>query len=383
MSASGLGDNGLPSALKARLEELQQANGELVHIAALKEEFLDAINHQLRTPVTAIVECAELIRDGALGPIAPQHQPLVQTLVDNAARLSRLVEEALDLSLLRSGRRQLVRAPADLAALLARVQASRQGRAGRGCTIRFSCGALPPVYLDAAAIEEVMERLLHNALRHAPPASEILVQATAQDGWADVSVHDHGVELPPDRLPRLFEPFSHVQDAQAPGQHGSGLGLAFCRQVIERHRGTIRVVSDHGRGTTVTFSIPLATSRFLFEEACTLAREEAGEGGAFGLLLVALDKPRVLGGAPEDIESFLRLRTARGDRFAWLEDQVLAVLAVTDRVGFDTMRARLTVILREARYGVRVGGVMYPEDGRMPSELVEAARKRLEPVTAA
>lgn len=371
---------GRPGPLNEKVAALERANHELQRLAALKEEFLEVINHQLRTPVTAIVECAELIRDGAIGPIATEHQPFVQTLAENATRLARLVEEVLDLSLLKSGRRRLERSPADLATLLARCSMTWQARL-HDRVVRLTCGTLPPVYMDTTAIEEVMDHLLRNAARHAPPSGEILIQGRARDGEVEVSVH-HGGGLPREHLHKLFEPFTHIQDTQAPGLHGSGLGLAFCRQVIERHRGTIRMESreEHG-GTTVTFSLPLATPQFLVEEAWALTKEDAEyESGQFGVLLV------VPASASDDVatltraEQCLRRATYRGDRFVRPDERTVAILGVSDRAGLEAMRARLCGVLRDARCAVRLGVAGYPEDGRTPSDVLEAARQRLQPV---
>ncbi len=366
--------------LREQIAELERVNAELNQLAALKDEFLETINHQLRTPVTAVVESVELMRDGVLGPLTEQQQAFVRTIDENVTRLACLIEEVVDLALLKSGRRPLERQPGDLAALLRRTQASWQAMT-QTCTVRMSCAELPPVYMDAQAIQEVMDHLLRNALRHAPKPSEIAIEAHARDGVAEVSVRDQGPGLSREQLTRLFEPFSHVHTPEAPGSQGSGLGLAFCRQVIERHRGAIRAESSQGHGTTFTFSLPVASASFQFEEACRRAQEDAEyEHGQFGILL-ASPAPAGLATMSADelmrhAETVLRRQTHHGDQFVWLDELAFVIVAVADQAGMDAMGGRLQAILREAQLYVHLASAVYPIDGKTPQQLLQGARRQ-------
>ena len=366
--------------LREQIVELERLNTELSQLSTMKDDFLETINHQLRTPVTSIRECIGLMRDGTLGPISDEQQPFVRTMEGNAQKLVSLIEEALDLSLLKSGRRPLQRHPDDLTALLRQIRDSWQAMTP-SCTIQFSCATLPPVYMDAKAIHEVMDHLLRNALRHAPKESEIFIEARAHSGAVEVSVRDQGPGISREQLARLFQPFSHIQRPEAPGSQGSGLGLAFCRQVIERHRGSIRTESSEGQGTTFTFSLPIATERFLFEETCHRAQEEAGyEEGQFGLLMmVPADAQLTLPAAKEMIrrtELMLRRHTHRGDQFVWLDDLTFVIVAVTNHAGLEAMSRRLREILRSSQLNVHLASAVFPLDGETPERLLEVARSR-------
>ena len=160
--------------LREHIVELQRVNAEFDQLAHLKDDFLMTINHQLRTPLTALTESIELLRDGSVGPLRGEQQGLVAVMDKNAQQLSALIAGILELSLLKSGRRPLHRQPADLAALLRQSQGNWQASAP-GYAIRLVCDELPPVYMDPPAIQEVVDHVLHNALRHAPERSEILV----------------------------------------------------------------------------------------------------------------------------------------------------------------------------------------------------------------
>ena len=354
--------------------QLQGAGAELETMAGLKDDFLISINHQLRTPLTTMIGGITLLRDGVMGPMTDDQRAIVTMLGDNTQRLHHLVEEALGLSLLKTGRRPLSREAGDLAAVLRERHAHWQPLAGARA-IRLECGELPPVYLDRVAIGQVMDHLLHNALRHAPESSEILVRAQARDREVDVLVRDRGRGLSPEQTKRLMEPFTHLHTPEAPGSQGGGLGLAFCRQVIERHRGAIRAESAEGQGTTIRFTLPGVSPGFLLTEACLSAREDAeGEAGEYGLLLVA---PRDRGTLVlRRAEELLRRSTHSGDRFVTLDEQTLLIIAVTDESGMTAMLDRLRAVLAAERLDVRLSAAMSPRDGVTPEALLEAVRRR-------
>ncbi len=365
--------------LREHIVELQRVNAQLDQLVNLKEDFLATINHQLRTPLTAIMEGLNLLSDGTTGALTEDQRALLRTVEGNAAALRRLVEQALDFSMLNSDRRSLKRQPSDLAALLQDIRASWQA-VERSRTIRVACGALPPVYMDPGAIHDVLDHLLRNALRHAPERSEVVVEAATQDGMAEVSVRDEGPGLSDEQLARLFQPFVHLQTPDSPGSEGSGLGLAFCRQLIERHRGTIRAESSGAHGTRVIFTLPVASMRFLMEEALRCAQDDAArEHGQVGLLMVTAPVAANAGASDEAVvrqaEAILRRNTHRGDRFIWIDASTVAIVAVTDGPGLHAMASRLQLVLDEARLPVVMTSARCPADGETIERLVDAARR--------
>ena len=195
--------------LGEQIVELERVNAELDQLANLKDDFLATINHQLRTPVTAVLECVELVRDGALGPLTEDQETFVRTMDQNVMQLANLVEEVLDLSLLKSGQRVLQRQRANLADILRRSQESWQAVAP-ACTIQLTCPELPLVYIDPKAIQQVMDHLLRNALRHAPKRSEVAMTAALHDGLVEITIQDHGPGMNAEQLAKLFQPFTHV-----------------------------------------------------------------------------------------------------------------------------------------------------------------------------
>ncbi|MBI4598506.1 MAG: HAMP domain-containing histidine kinase [Candidatus Omnitrophica bacterium] len=362
--------------LREQLEEQEQANQELSELATLKDEFLEIMNHQLRTPVTAMRECIELFRDGVLGSLTQEQGSFVRVLDQNMASLSDLVEEVLDLSLLKSGRRLLQRQPSDLSALLHGC-AARWAELAKPTRLIVSADGLPAAYMDPTAIAEVVNHLLRNAIRHAPKGTEVGIHAAAKGEQVEVAVQDRGAGLSAEQAAKVFEPFSHVHTPDSPGSQGSGLGLAFCKQVIERHHGTITVDSAVGDGTTVTFTVPQAVPQVLLAEACREAQADAeAESGRFGLLLAVPASPEVSPELMRQAEAVIKQRTHRGDWFITFDDGTFAVVAVADPAGCRAMLQRLRGVARQAGAAVRLAGAVFPDDGRTPQALLLAARQQ-------
>lgn len=366
---------------KARLRdhvvELQRVNAEMDQLAHVKDDFLATVNHQLRTPLTSIVEGLELFRDSAAGPLTSDQMAMVQMMSRNGGRLVSLVDDILDLIMLRSGRRPLNRCATDLAPVLQRAKTMWQPMSSTR-TVTVACDGLPQVYMDPQAVGEVLDHLLRNALRHAPEHSDVLLTAQVKDGGVEVVVTDRGPGMSPEQLKQLFVPFTHIQTPDSPGSEGNGLGLAFCRQVIERHRGTIRAASAQGRGMTIAFTLPVATPQFLLEEACTVSAETAAlEAGQYALVLV------VPGASPSAAElmdraaDVLRRNTHRNDLFIRMDDGTLAIVAVTDQPGLEAMLQRVQRVAADANLGVRFGAAQAPHQGTSAGQLLAAVRRSL------
>jgi signal transduction histidine kinase len=372
----------LQRRLRIQSLELQHVTEELQQALHLKDDFLSTVNHQFRTPLTAMLEGIELLQDGAVGPVSEEQRSLLDTISSSTRRLTALTEDLLALGHLKSGRHTLQREPAELDALLLRTASTWQPLSD-GRMLRVQAGPLPRVYMDAEAIGRVLDHLVRNALRHAPERSEVSVCAEAHDGQVEICVRDRGPGLSPAQLEQLFQPFAHVHTPQAPGAEGSGLGLAYCAQIIGQHRGTIRADSSPGDGMAVTLTLPVASEAFLLEEACRLAQEEAeAEEGSFALLLAAPAAAPAGAGEPAEarrrLDSVLQCHTHRGDRFVPLAGVGLAIVAVTDERGLQAMAGRLRSVLARAGLEVLLGAALAPVDGCSGQELLEIARQRLE-----
>lgn len=369
-------------AQQAELQQMQRDFEELLH---LKDDFLATVSHQLRTPLTSVVEGIELFRDGVGGSMSAEQSTLVRMMDENAKKLVLLINDILDLQMLKSGRRLLQRRPADLAGVLRHVAQAWQ-RPVESRAVRVSCPVLPEVFMDAEAVRDVVDQLVRNALRHAPERSEVLLEARLQGTVVEVAVQDAGPGMSAQQVAQLFQPFVHIQTPHAPGSEGNGLGLAFCRQTIERHRGSIWAQSGQGQGMRVMFTLPVVTEAFLLEEACRSAKEDSEyEQGAYALLLISPGPSSAADASVlQRLEVLLQRNTHRGDRFTRLSGaRELAIVAVTDPAGLDAMQKRLRAVVEQSGLAVEMAAALWPFDGDSAEALLAAARRRLHAAPAA
>ncbi|WIG95725.1 PAS domain S-box protein [Myxococcus sp. SDU36] len=232
---------------KARLfQELREA-------LRLREEFMSAAAHELKTPVTAIQTWAQLLlRKGSL---SEQHQRGFMALDRNTRRLARLVEHLLAVVQMASGPPKLEYQRFDLGALV-EAQAGG-GRWAREAPIRVEATRPLHVEADRQRIEEVVAELLEHAIRYSHPGEPIDVTAKHVDGEVVFSVRDHGPSIPPERQLHVFEPFYEPIPPGATGYTGVvSLGLYLSRRIVEAHGGRIAVRSLPGEGTTFTVTLP-------------------------------------------------------------------------------------------------------------------------------
>jgi two-component system, NtrC family, sensor histidine kinase KinB len=265
--------DGARRAFRIRSTPMTDADGRLVGVVTLledvthlsevnrlKSEFIAAASHELRTPLTSVQMGIHLLLEGAAGTLDERQQEILQVCRDDTARLDRLMRELLDLSKIESGAVTPQLVPVRPATLLAdAANALRLQVEARG--VRLDVDAppdLPHVAVDRSQIERVIGNLVTNAMRATPSGGAIIVSAARRGDEVAIAVTDSGVGIPRDYLPRIFEPF--VQLPHASGG-GAGLGLAISRRIVEAHGGRITVQSEPGRGSTFTFTVPLAGAR--------------------------------------------------------------------------------------------------------------------------
>jgi signal transduction histidine kinase len=230
----------------------------------LREQFLGAIAHDLKTPLAAIKGGAQMLkRQVARGALTAERLTAAADGLDHSAtRLGRLVEQLLDVARVQAGRPfDLDLQPTDLVALARRLAAEHQ----RGTDVHHvRVEAAAPELVgewDGARIERALDNLLSNAVKYSPEGGEVLVQVEQVDAvTAAFSVQDHGVGIPSADLPRIFEQFHRAANVEG-RISGTGIGLASAHQVVSLHGGVIEVASQEGQGATFTVRIPLAGPR--------------------------------------------------------------------------------------------------------------------------
>jgi signal transduction histidine kinase len=237
-------------------DAFNRMSGELESVERLRRELVANVSHELKTPISALRAHIENLLDGIEAP-DPQ---VLQVMLQQAERLSRLVDQLLDLSRLESGDVPLERQVLPLPPLVSRVVSEIDVfRAGRGVRVRNAIPEeLPAVWGDPERVHQVLFNLLDNAVRYTPEGGEVVVSASRHNGSCAVEVSDNGPGIPAEHLPRLFERFYRVDTARSRNEGGTGIGLAIARSVVEAHGGRIWAESDPGEGSVFTFELPVA-----------------------------------------------------------------------------------------------------------------------------
>ncbi|MEW5773377.1 MAG: ATP-binding protein [Thermodesulfobacteriota bacterium] len=225
----------------------------------LKSEFVMTASHELRTPLTSIGMSVDMLLEKAGPGLAPRDRELLAIAQDDVRRLKALVGELLDLSRIEAGRLELEIGRVDSARLFSMVASILAPQAEKaGVVLSFAdAAALPPVLADPNKIAWVLVNLVGNALRHTPAGGSVRVSALTAGKYAHITVADTGEGIPQEQQSRIFEKFVQLKSDRT--ADGSGLGLAICREMVRAHGGTIWVESEPGRGSTFTFTLPLAT----------------------------------------------------------------------------------------------------------------------------
>ncbi|QZY30209.1 sensor histidine kinase [Nocardioides coralli] len=226
---------------------------DLARALRVKDDFIATVSHELRTPLTSIIGYLEVVLDELAGETGPVTDAL-EVIGRNARNLQSRIGELLDIG---DRRRLLETRPADVSGLVRRVAAtcSEQARTG-GVMLTVDAEAALWAMVDARRMEQVVENLVTNALKHTPQGGRVALSVSAADDTVTVVVRDDGVGMSTDDTQQAFDLFwrsDATRDAAVPGL---GIGLTFARDVVEAHGGSIAIVSRLGSGTHVTVTIP-------------------------------------------------------------------------------------------------------------------------------
>jgi signal transduction histidine kinase len=242
-----------------RTRQYEAAAAELTAEVAAKDEFLAMLGHELRNPLAAVLNSAEVLRRAQ--PLPPDALRLVGVVDRQTRQLSRIADDLLDVSRMRSRKRMLDSRPVDLRDVAQNaIDALRVSARDDEHAISVSLPSAPLVVEgDAARLGQVLDNLLDNAVKHTPSGGkiELLLEPSGND--ALVRVRDQGAGIDPKLLPRIFDVFSQGKIALDRSRGGLGLGLALVKALVEAHGGKVEVRSDGaGTGSEFRIKLPLA-----------------------------------------------------------------------------------------------------------------------------
>jgi len=245
---------------KGEVGELAQAfnsmASDLERAEQLRRNMVADVAHELRTPLSNLKGHLEAVRDGVIEPDADT----IRSLEEEATLLSRLVDDLQELSLAEAGELKLDVKPNGITRIITQVVATMQAQAkAKDLSLAVDLpDKLPPVNIDSHRINQVLRNLLGNALTHSAEGGAITVTARQRDNYVEVTVSDTGEGIPPEELPNIFERFYRVDKSRTRATGGSGLGLTIAKRLVEVHGGRIKADSKPGKGSSFSFTIPVA-----------------------------------------------------------------------------------------------------------------------------
>ena len=233
-----------------------------LEVARMQSDFVAAVSHEFRTPLSSVCHISEMLVDGRLADDERRGR-LYGTLRRESERLRRLVEGLLDFARMDAGGREyrLERLePSPFLHALGDEFEADVTAAGTNARVQIDVApGLPAVLADREALGRAVWNLLDNAVKYSTHAADVQLTARAAGQWVEVSVTDWGLGILPEEHARIFQKFARGSAAAATGVKGTGLGLSMVRHIVEAHGGTVRVESRPGEGSTFAIALPAAT----------------------------------------------------------------------------------------------------------------------------
>lgn len=241
------------------LDELRRANRELKKLSQVKSDFVSTVSHELRTPLTTMKEFTSIVLDGLSGPLTDSQKEYLEIIKSNIGRLSRLIDNLLDISKIEAGKIELKKTLVDIVGLAGAAVYSLMPEAAKKhieLKTSFSAAAVN-IYADPDKITQVITNLINNAIKFTPDNGKIAVEIEAAEKEIECRVIDTGSGIAPEDMDKLFTKFQQLNRASASGAKGTGLGLAISKELIQMHDGKIWAESKPEQGSKFVFTLPI------------------------------------------------------------------------------------------------------------------------------
>ncbi len=244
--------------LRQRQRELEKANAELKQLDKLKSEFVSMVSHELRAPLTNISGSLQLLLEDDNSRLRSSQREILVLANEQVERLERLVKGILNVSRIEAGQMEFSFQAFDMLDLIERTTAQWAACDSSHRYRTPNISNLPSVWADRDRVEEVLTNLLENAFKYSREGTEISIDAQVVNEQLAISVSDQGEGISSEELNRIFDKFYRVERDDARKTYGYGLGLFISRKLIEAMGGQLWGESELGRGSTFSFSLPLA-----------------------------------------------------------------------------------------------------------------------------
>jgi signal transduction histidine kinase len=226
----------------------------------IKSNFISTVSHELRTPLTIIKEDIAIVLDGAAGRVKKKQREILEIAQRNIDRLARLINDVLDFQKLNSGRAKFHMHQNDLNQIAEGIYSTMAAAVRKkGVELRLELDkAIPRINCDSDKIVQVLTNLVGNAMKFTERGSITIATRKIQNA-VRVSVIDTGCGMKKGDLPKVFQEFEQLANANERKTGGTGLGLAISKGIVEKHGGRIWVESEFGEGTTFNFLLPITS----------------------------------------------------------------------------------------------------------------------------
>ncbi len=243
--------------LRTQQGDLQEANNLLEEKDHVKNEYVLRVTHDIKGHLAAIESCLGVVSNGMLGPLNEKQKDMVERAYRRTTKCMAFIMALLRLTRMKlSGQLEMERF--SLRSCVSNSLASVQSKAqAKSIVVNHRIDpAVDEVVGEAVLIEETLTNMLFNAVKYTPDGGRVDMDIKQDGGFVHVKIADTGIGIPAADMPRIFEEFYRAENARAVERDGTGLGLAFARQVVERHGGQMWVENNPGGGSIFSFTLP-------------------------------------------------------------------------------------------------------------------------------
>lgn len=239
--------------------ELTRANEQLRQLDTMKSEFVSLVTHQLRTPLSGARWALSMLINGEMGELTPEQKLYLMKTYESNNRMISLINDMLQADRVDSGTAQFSFEPTNILTLLENVLLELR-QLGEKRDIRITLSApesLPAIMIDPTHMRIVLQNLIDNAVKYSKPKGEVRVAVVKQDENIEITIEDDGIGIPKEHQKNIFKRFFRAPNALHMETDGTGLGLYLVENIVRKHHGTIRFVSEENTGTTFAITLPI------------------------------------------------------------------------------------------------------------------------------